>query len=242
MTSSSVRSLHVRASGCYVLHYFFSAFLTNMSESVERRYCIKLCQKLGDNQTETIRKIKEAFGHDAMGRSQIQEWFNRFKERRTSVESDPRSGRPSTSRNEVVINTVHAVIMEDHRLTIHEISEELGISVGSVNSILKKDLGMWRVAAKFVPKLLSHEQQELRLSISQDMLDCVNANTMAPCEFWLFPKLKHPLKGSRFDDRDERIRNATTQLLAIPARCLQNLFPAMAGTLGEECSVPRDLL
>jgi hypothetical protein len=26
---------------------------------------------------------------------------------------------------------------------------------------------------------------------------------MAPCDFWLFPKLKKPLKGSRFDSRED---------------------------------------
>ena len=37
-----------------------------MTEKIEQRYCIKFCQKLGDNQAETIRKIQLAFGHDAL--------------------------------------------------------------------------------------------------------------------------------------------------------------------------------
>jgi hypothetical protein len=39
---------------------------------------------------------------------------------------------------------------------------------------------------------------------------------MAPCDFWLFPRLKTPLKGSRFDSREDIIQNATAQLHAIP--------------------------
>jgi hypothetical protein len=46
------------------------------------------------------------------------------------------------------------LIMEDHRLTIWEIADEFAISRGSPNMILSEDLGMRRVAAKFVPKLL----------------------------------------------------------------------------------------
>jgi hypothetical protein len=42
-------------------------------------------------------------------------------------------------------------------------------SAGSANTILTEDLGMRRVATKFVPKLLSLEQQ-LCLEILQDML------------------------------------------------------------------------
>ncbi|XP_033606072.1 uncharacterized protein LOC117282053 [Cryptotermes secundus] len=64
--------------------------------------------------------------------------------------------------------------MQDRRLAICEIADEVGISRGSANTILTDDLGMRRVAAKFVPKLLSPEQQQLRLEVVQDMLECVN--------------------------------------------------------------------
>jgi hypothetical protein len=40
-----------------------------MTECLEQRYCIKFCQTVGDTQAETIRKIQQAFGDDAMGGS-----------------------------------------------------------------------------------------------------------------------------------------------------------------------------
>jgi hypothetical protein len=84
-----------------------------MTERVEQRYCIKFCHKLGDTQSEIIRNIQQAFGNDAMGVTQIKEWYNRFKSGRTSVDSDQRTGRPSTSRNPYVINKLRSLIMED---------------------------------------------------------------------------------------------------------------------------------
>lgn len=39
---------------------------------------------------------------------------------------------------------------------------------------------------------------------------------IAPSDFWLFPKLKIPLKGKRFDDVEQIKQNATKDLLAIP--------------------------
>jgi hypothetical protein len=128
-----------------------------MTERVKQRYCIKFCQKLEDSKAETIRKIQQAFGDDAMGDTQIKESFNRFKDRRTLVDSDQRSGRPSTSRNANVIENVCSLILEDRRLTVQEIADEVVISTGSAYSILTKDLHMCRVVAKFVPKLLSQE-------------------------------------------------------------------------------------
>ena len=76
-----------------------------MSERVEQRYCIKFCYKLGDSQSETIRKIRQVFGDDAIGVTQIKEWFNRFKNGRTSVESEKRSGSPQTARNAAVVES-----------------------------------------------------------------------------------------------------------------------------------------
>ncbi|PNF41545.1 hypothetical protein B7P43_G12310 [Cryptotermes secundus] len=45
-----------------------------------------------------------------------------------------------------------------------------------------------------------------------------------PCDFWLFPRLKTPLKGSRFDNRLDIIQNAMAQLHAIPKEAFQNCF------------------
>jgi hypothetical protein len=94
-----------------------------------------------------------------MGITQIKEWFDHFKDGHMSEGSDQRSGTPSTSRNADGIDKVWTSIMKDRRLTIREIADEVGISRGSANTILTEDLGMQRVVAKSVPKLLLLEQQ-----------------------------------------------------------------------------------
>jgi transposase len=47
---------------------------------------------------------------------------------------------------------------------------------------------------------------------------------MAPCNFWLFPKLKLPLKGTRFESREDIMRNAMAQLNTIPKDAFQKCF------------------
>jgi hypothetical protein len=131
-----------------------------MTECVEQQYCIKFCQKFGDYKAETIWKIHQAFSDDAMVATQTKEWFNHFKDGRTLADSDQRSGRPSTSRNASVIENVRSLILEDRHLTVQEIADEVGISTGSAHSIVTEDLHMCKVVAKFVPKLLSQEQQQ----------------------------------------------------------------------------------
>ncbi|UYV84280.1 EIF4EBP3 [Cordylochernes scorpioides] len=56
-----------------------------------------LQEKLGNSQVEHIRKIQMAFGDNAMGGTQIKEWYNRFKDDCTSMDSEPHSGHPLTS-------------------------------------------------------------------------------------------------------------------------------------------------
>jgi hypothetical protein len=49
---------------------------------------------------------------------------------------------------------------------------------------------------------------------------------MAPCDFWLFPKLKRLLKGSHFDSRENIMQNATKEMRSFP-----EMLPAVERTL-----------
>jgi hypothetical protein len=51
---------------------------------------------------------------------------------------------------------------------------------------------------------------------------------LAPCNFWLFPKLKLPLKG-RFQTVEDIKENATRQLMAIPKEDFEDCFENWKG-------------
>jgi hypothetical protein len=76
--------------------------------------------------------LKTAFGDNSMGRTQMSDWFSRFKRGETSVqiEDSERSGRPSTSRTDENVKNVRKVINEDRRNTITEIAARLDLSYG----------------------------------------------------------------------------------------------------------------
>ena len=63
------------------------------SDSLEERYAIKFCFKLGKNATETDGMLQTAFGVSCMNRASVFEWHKRFKEGRESVRDDERCGR-----------------------------------------------------------------------------------------------------------------------------------------------------
>ena len=91
--------------------------------------------------------MQKAFGNECMSKTRIKEWYNRFKGGRTFVESDSRSGRPSTIKALDNIERVRLAIEGDHRLTVRELEDDLGILKTSIWKILNKILGMIRVYA-----------------------------------------------------------------------------------------------
>jgi len=70
-----------------------------------------------------------------MSQTQCYEWFKCFKEGRMSVGEDPRPGRPSTSPNNDHVERVCAAIHGNHSLTVQEVVDEVGISIGSCHQI-----------------------------------------------------------------------------------------------------------
>ena len=62
-------------------------------DTLEERYAIKFCLKLGKNATEMYGMLHTAFGPSYMNRASVFEWHKRFKESRESVRDDERYGR-----------------------------------------------------------------------------------------------------------------------------------------------------
>jgi hypothetical protein len=112
--------------------------------------CVKFCFKLGKTATETWKMLQQAFGDECMSQTQCFEWYSRFKKGRMSIDEDPRSGRSSTSTDDVNIDVVRDLILQNRRLNIREIAEDVDIKFGSCQAILTEKLNMHRVASKFV--------------------------------------------------------------------------------------------
>jgi len=93
-----------------------------------------------------------------------------------SVGEDPRPGRPSTSTNADHVDRVHAVIHGDRCLTVWEVADEVGTSIGSCHQNFTEKLHMHHGSAKFMPHLLTDNQKENCVEISQEPLANANGN------------------------------------------------------------------
>jgi len=77
-------------------------------------------------------------------------WFKRFKEGRISIEYDHRLGHPLILKTNDNITLVRKEIRYDRRVTVKEVANAVGISIGTCHSVLSNELGMKKVSAKLV--------------------------------------------------------------------------------------------
>ena len=82
-------------------------------------------------------------------------------EGREDVGNDPKSGRPSTAKTQENVKKVARIVRGDRRLSIRAISELTNINKESVRQILQDDLGMKKVCAKVVPKILTPSKRNI---------------------------------------------------------------------------------
>ena len=90
-----------------------------------------------------------------MRKTRVYEWYERFQDGREDVEDDERPGRPSTSTTDENVEKVKEMVMNDRRITIRDVADDVGISISTCHGIFSNVLGMKRVAAKFVPNLFN---------------------------------------------------------------------------------------
>ena len=82
--------------------------------------------------------------------------------------------------------------------------------------------GLHWCCTKFILRLLLREQMENHAAVANSFIQtATNEPDLAPYDFWLFSKLKSPLKGKRFQTYNEIQENTMQQLMVIPKRILQ---------------------
>ena len=91
----------------------------------------------------------------------------KFKSGVDSVEDAPHARRPKTATSQKVVEKVTNLVA---RFTIRHIAKCVGISVGAVHTILRRDLKMRRISARWIPHLVTKEQNFVRVRIAKQLL------------------------------------------------------------------------
>ena len=124
-------------------------------EKMDQRNCVKFCVKNQIKCAKIFEMMTVAFGWSTMGRTQVQLGYNQFKEGREDINDDGRPGRPSTSTTNENIEAAKKMILNNRRINISEVADDVGIAFGLCQAIFTGALGMKRAAANIVLKLLN---------------------------------------------------------------------------------------
>jgi len=99
----------------------------------------------------------------------VKNWVAQFKRGDFSTCDAPRPVRLKTMTTPDIIDKIHELIMEDRRISVKSIAEQLGISRERVGSVIQEDLDMGNLSAKWLPKCLNADQKRQRCQSSEQL-------------------------------------------------------------------------
>jgi len=85
----------------------------------------------------------------------LNNWVVQFKRGDFSTYDEPHPGQPKTVTTAEIIDQIHELILDDRQILAKSIAEQLDITRDWVGSIIREDLDMRKLSAKWVPKCLN---------------------------------------------------------------------------------------
>ena len=140
------------------------------SSKVEYRAVIRYLYLKGKTDKDIHSELADVYRSSALSYARVKFWVGEFKRGRTSLEDEARSGRPLDVTDEEMCKKVRDLVYSDRRIQVEEIAQALGISHGSISTILRDRLGMRKLTARWFPKSLSDEQMATSASVCSALL------------------------------------------------------------------------
>jgi transposase len=144
-------------------------------DKTECRAVIKFFVK-GLTPNEIHSKFIKVYVDSSPSFSTIKKWAAEFKRGRTSLQDEPREGRPKSATTPEIIEQLHDMVLDDRRMKVRETAETIGISKERVGYILHEELDMKKLCARWVPRLRTADQKRTRMKISDQCLERFNKN------------------------------------------------------------------
>jgi len=122
---------------------------------LEYRAVVKFFTKKGLNARNIHQELFSVYGGSSPSYATVANWHRKFGCGQESLEDDPPEGRPSTALSLENIPAVEALIVTYRRIKIQQVAHELGISEERVGTTIHEHLGMSKLSARWVPRMLT---------------------------------------------------------------------------------------
>jgi len=107
----------------------------------------------------------ETLGEHAPSYATVKNCVTQLKSGGFTTCDAPRPGRTQTVTTPEIIDQIYELILEYRRISAKSIAEQLGISRERVGSIIREDLDMRKLSAKWIPKCLIADQKRSALPV-----------------------------------------------------------------------------
>lgn len=142
-----------------------------MDPSLEQlRFYVFTRRQLGDAPPKIYADLMAVYGEECVTYRTVCRWIQHFREGKIDLKDEHRKGRPTVARNEQTVLLVKKVVEDDPHISIREISETYALSYGTVERILRDDLKLKKVAARWIPHLLTEAEKKRRVDCSKQLL------------------------------------------------------------------------
>lgn len=145
-------------------------------ENIKHRAVIEFLTKEDQRPKDIYERMVRVYGDTAPSYATVKKWSAEFRRGRQSLEDDPRSGRPVEVTTDEMCSTVEAYVMENRRVKVAEVAHFLGVSTGTVETILHTKLGLSKVSSRWVPRMLTPEMKRTRVDACRELLDWYTTN------------------------------------------------------------------
>jgi hypothetical protein len=114
----------------------------------------------------------------------VRKWCREFKDGRTDVHDEQRSGRPLVSDETTA--KVEETMLKDRRVTVRELCEMIpDVSKTCIDKILTDHLGCAKVCARWVPRMLTEDHKRQRVEAAREFLQAYETDGRPErCSSW----------------------------------------------------------
>jgi hypothetical protein len=137
-----------------------------------QRAVIQFLVKEGNTATDIFGRMQMVYWNECLACSMVFKWCKEFECGRETTMDLP---RPSQAHAAITLDTIAEVdtlVKVNRRITVSKLAAAIGISRGSIGTILHKELGYSKVGAQWVPNHLTEDQIALLMDLSLQHFMC----------------------------------------------------------------------
>jgi histone-lysine N-methyltransferase SETMAR len=172
---------------------------------MEQRAVVRFLTLKWLNPQQIYSELESVYHEDALAMPTVYKWHARFRDGRTELSDDPRSGRP---RKSDLAEAIFSMLEERPFSSCKCLARHFRVAKATCLRILRDELGLQKFNLRWVPHTLNPAQKRNRVTFSRALLEVLHReqgnnfeHVITGDESWFF--LHYPNESIWAESRDE---------------------------------------